>query len=143
MFIKHFDPRARIIGADCDRVLSELGISNPLLKLARALEQAALKDSYFVERKLYPNVDFYSGVTLKAAGFPTSMFTPIFALARTTGWIQQWRELAENREPIGRPRQVYTGYNVREYVPLELRGTDRDPRLLDDYKRNMSEKGQP
>jgi citrate synthase len=141
---KNFDPRARIIGADCDRVLSALGTSNPLLKVARALEQAALKDSYFVERKLYPNVDFYSGVTLKAAGFPTSMFTPLFALARTTGWIQQWRELAENREPIGRPRQVYSGHNVREYVPLELRGTDRDPRVsIGGPQKEHARKGPP
>jgi len=105
-------------------VLGELGIKNdPLLDIAMELERIALEDDYFVERKLYPNVDFYSGIILKAIGFPTSMFTVLFALARTVGWISQWKEMIEDpQQKIGRPRQLYTGAQRRPYVPLAMRG---------------------
>ena len=108
----------------CHEVLDELGVKNePTLKLAMELERIALEDSYFVERKLYPNVDFYSGIILRAMGFPTSMFTAIFALARTVGWIAQWNEMVEDPvQKIGRPRQIYTGPRPRKYVPLHKRG---------------------
>ena len=104
-------------------VLQELGIKDdPLLDVAVELEQIALKDEYFVERKLYPNIDFYSGITLRALGFPTSMFTVLFALARTVGWIAQWREMIEDpNQRIGRPRQLYTGATERDYVPMSRR----------------------
>lgn len=118
---KNFDPRARIIKTACDSVLSKLGISDPVLEIAKKLEEAALNDSYFVERKLYPNVDFYSGIIYRALGIPTEMFTVMFALGRLPGWIAQWKEMREHGEPIGRPRQIYVGANNRDYVPLESR----------------------
>jgi len=120
---KNFDPRATIIRQACHDVLRELGIKgDPLLDLAMELEKIALNDKYFVDRKLYPNVDFYSGIILKAMGFPTSMFTALFAVSRTVGWITQWQEMVEDPEQrIGRPRQIYTGAAERNYVPLELR----------------------
>jgi citrate synthase len=120
---KNFDPRAKIMQATCHEVLDALGIKDePLLDLAIQLEKVALEDKYFVDRKLYPNVDFYSGIILKAMGFPTAMFTPIFALARTVGWISQWMEMIEDpQQRIGRPRQIYTGAAARDYVPLSER----------------------
>jgi len=121
---KNYDPRAKIIQQACHDVLKELGIEgDPLLDLAMALEKIALTDPYFIDRKLYPNVDFYSGIILKAMGFPTSMFTALFALSRTVGWITQWQELIEDPEQrIGRPRQIYTGPAERNYVPADKRG---------------------
>jgi citrate synthase len=121
---KNFDPRAKIMQKTCHEVLSELGIKDePLLDLAVELEKIALHDEYFVKRKLYPNVDFYSGIILKAMGFPTQMFTPIFALARTVGWISQWKEMIEDpTNRIGRPRQIYTGAVARDYTPISQRG---------------------
>lgn len=119
---KNFDPRAGVLKKTCDEVLGDLGITDPRLELAMELERIALEDEYFVERKLFPNVDFYSGIILKAMGFPTSMFTVLFAVARTVGWISQWKEMIE--EPslrIGRPRQLYTGPTQRKYIPLEER----------------------
>lgn len=118
---KNFDPRAKIIKKAADDVLKKLGISDPVLEIAMKLEEAALKDSYFVERKLYPNVDFYSGIIYRALGIPVEMFTVMFAMGRLPGWIAQWKEMRENKEPIGRPRQVYTGEKLRPYVPLEKR----------------------
>lgn len=118
---KNFDPRAKIIKKAADDVLDQLGVDDPLLNIAKELEQIALKDEYFVERKLYPNVDFYSGIIYRAMGIPTEMFTVMFALGRLPGWIAQWKEMRENSEPIGRPRQVYTGYNKRSYVDLDKR----------------------
>jgi citrate synthase len=121
---KNYDPRAAVMRRTCYEVLEELGKKNePLLDLALELERIALDDSYFVDRKLYPNVDFYSGIILQAMGFPTSMFTALFALARTVGWIAQWKEMIEDPEQrIGRPRQLYTGVAKREFVPMEKRG---------------------
>ncbi len=120
---KNFDPRAKIIKAAADTVLAKLGIKDPLLEIAKGLEEAALRDSYFVERKLYPNVDFYSGIIYRALGFPTNMFTVLFALGRLPGWIAHWKEMMEDpTTKISRPRQIYTGSTVRDYVPLELRG---------------------
>jgi citrate synthase len=120
---KNFDPRAKIIKAAADRVLTKLGKADPLLDIAKALEEAALKDSYFVERKLYPNVDFYSGIIYRAMGFPTNMFTVLFALGRLPGWIAHWKEMMEDTTTkIARPRQIYTGPTVRDYVPMEKRG---------------------
>lgn len=118
---KNFDPRARIIKKAADDVLGALGVNDPVLDIAKELEEVALKDPYFVERGLYPNVDFYSGIIYRALGIPTEMFTVMFALGRLPGWIAQWKEMIENREPIGRPRQVYVGHNVRDYVPLDQR----------------------
>ena len=120
---KNFDPRAKIMQATCHQVLGELGIKHdPLLELAVELEKIALHDDYFVSRKLYPNVDFYSGIILKAMGFPLSMFTALFAVSRTVGWISQWQEMIEDPEQrIGRPRQIYTGAAQRDYVPLDTR----------------------
>jgi citrate synthase len=120
---KNYDPRAKVLQKSCHEVLKELKIKDePLLDLALELEQIALNDSYFVERKLYPNVDFYSGIILKAMGFPTSMFTVLFAVARTVGWICQWNELIEDKEQkIGRPRQLYTGTPRRDFVPISKR----------------------
>ena len=111
---KNFDPRARIIKKNADEVLSGLGVDDPVLDIAKGLEEAALNDDYFKERKLYPNVDFYSGIIYRAMGIPTDMFTVMFALGRLPGWISQWKEMRENKEPIGRPRQIYTGYNERK-----------------------------
>jgi citrate synthase len=119
---KNFDPRAKIIKAAADQVLTKLGKEDPLLDIARALEEAALKDSYFIERKLYPNVDFYSGIIYRAMGFPTNMFTVLFALGRLPGWIAHWKEMMEDpTTKIARPRQIYTGPTVRDYVPMEER----------------------
>ena len=120
---KNYDPRARIIQKACHDVLNELGIKgDPLLDLAMELEKIALNDKYFIDRKLYPNVDFYSGIILKAMGFPTSMFTALFAVSRTVGWVSQWQELLEDPDQrIGRPRQIYTGAKRRDYVALEQR----------------------
>jgi citrate synthase len=120
---KNYDPRAKAMQVQCHAVLDELGMHNdPLLKVALELERIALKDDYFIEKKLYPNIDFYSGITLKALGFPTSMFTALFALARTVGWIAQWNEMLEDpHQKIGRPRQLYTGATQRDYVPVAKR----------------------
>lgn len=118
---KNFDPRAKIIKGACDNVLNKLGVKDPLLEIAKELEQAALNDPYFVERKLYPNVDFYSGIIYKALGFPTPMFTVLFALGRLPGWISQWKEMREKNEDIGRPRQIYTGSVQRPFVTIENR----------------------
>lgn len=118
---KNFDPRAKIIKKTADEVLSKLGVNDPVLDIALKLEEVALRDPYFIERKLYPNVDFYSGIIYRALGIPVDMFTVMFAMGRLPGWIAQWKELRENKEPIGRPRQIYTGQNLREYVPIEKR----------------------
>ena len=112
---KNFDPRARIIKGACDDVLEQLGVNDPALDIAKELEMAALSDDYFKERKLYPNVDFYSGIIYRALGIPTNMFTVMFALGRLPGWIAQWKEMREQGQPISRPRQIYTGYNHRPY----------------------------
>ena len=120
---KNFDPRAKIIKSAADKVLGKLGVKDPLLDIAKALEEAALQDSYFIERKLYPNVDFYSGIIYRAMGFPTNMFTVLFALGRLPGWIAHWKEMTEDPSTkIGRPRQIYTGPTLRSYVGLEKRG---------------------
>jgi len=118
---KNFDPRAKIIKAAADDVLAELHVKDPILKIARHLEEVALKDDYFVSRKLYPNVDFYSGIIYKALGIPSEMFTVMFALGRLPGWIAQWREMRLNVEPIGRPRQLYVGQTLRPYKTLNKR----------------------
>ena len=119
---KNYDPRATVMMQSCHEVLDDLGINDPLLELAMELEKIAREDEYFVERDLYPNVDFYSGIILKAMGFPSSMFTVLFAVARTTGWIAQWKEMVEDpKQKIGRPRQLYTGPTKRNYVPLAKR----------------------
>lgn len=118
---KNFDPRAKIIKKAADDVLTKLGINDPVLDIALKLEEAALKDPYFVERKLYPNVDFYSGIIYRALGIPVELFTVMFAMGRLPGWIAQWKELRENKEPIGRPRQIYTGEKLRPYVTLDQR----------------------
>ena len=118
---KNFDPRARIIKKAADEVLGDLGIEDPILEIAKGLEQEALKDQYFVDRKLYPNVDFYSGIIYRALGIPTEMFTVMFALGRLPGWIAQWREMRLRGEPIGRPRQIYIGENSRPFIPVEKR----------------------
>jgi citrate synthase len=118
---KNFDPRSSIIKGACDQMLNKLGINDPLLDIAKQLEEAALSDSYFVERKLYPNVDFYSGIIYKAMGIPTDMFTVMFALGRLPGWIAQWKEMIGNKEPISRPRQIYTGAVKRDYVNIANR----------------------
>jgi len=118
---KNFDPRAKIIKKAADNVLEKLGVKDPILDIAKRLEEAALSDDYFVEKKLYPNVDFYSGIIYRAIGIPTQMFTVMFALGRLPGWIAQWKEMRENKEPIGRPRQIYTGYNEREFVSIDNR----------------------
>ena len=119
---KNFDPRAKIIREMTHKVLGELGVNDPLLDVAMKLEEAALKDEYFVQRKLYPNVDFYSGIIYKALGIPTEMFTVMFAIARTAGWVSHWLEQQTDPEAkIGRPRQIYTGYAERDYVDLAKR----------------------
>jgi citrate synthase len=118
---KNFDPRAKIIKKAADDVLNKLGVNDPILEIAKKLEEAALKDPYFVERKLYPNVDFYSGIIYRALGLPTDMFTVMFAMGRLPGWIAQWKEMRENKEPIGRPRQIYTGQKERPYIEMPKR----------------------
>jgi citrate synthase len=119
---KNFDPRARIIGDACDTVLAKLGIDDPLLRIAKNLEQAALKDDYFVSRKLYPNVDFYSGIIMRAVGIPMNMFTTMFAIGRAPGYIANWKEVASNpKGRIYRPRQIYVGATKRDYVPIAVR----------------------
>lgn len=118
---KNFDPRATIIKKACDEVLAKLGIDDPMLEIAKKLEKVALEDEYFVSRNLYPNVDFYSGIIYRAIGIPTEMFTVMFALGRLPGWIAQWKEMLENGEPIGRPRQVYTGAIERDYINIANR----------------------
>jgi citrate synthase len=120
---KNYDPRARIMQKTTHEVLGELGIKDdPLLDVAMELENIALTDEYFIEKKLYPNIDFYSGITLKALGFPTEMFTVLFAVARTIGWVAQWKEMVEDpAQKIGRPRQLYTGHAQRDFVPLAKR----------------------
>ncbi len=118
---KNFDPRAKIIKKAADDVLDKLGIDDPVLDLAKQLEKVALQDEYFIERGLYPNVDFYSGIIYRALGIPTEMFTVMFAIGRLPGWIAQWKEMVENSEPIGRPRQVYVGATERNYKPLDER----------------------
>ncbi|MDP1736112.1 MAG: citrate synthase [Caulobacter sp.] len=120
---KNFDPRATVMQKTCHEVLDLLGINDPLLEVAMELERIALSDPFFIERKLYPNIDFYSGITLRAMGFPASMFTVLFALARTVGWISQWKEMFEDPgRKIGRPRQLYTGPAARDYAPIDTRG---------------------
>ena len=118
---KNHDPRASIIRKACYEVLADLGKPDPLMDLALELERIALEDEYFIEKKLYPNVDFYSGIIYKALGFPVSMFTVMFAIARTVGWVAQWLEQADAPTKIGRPRQVYTGRSERAYLPLDQR----------------------
>ena len=118
---KNFDPRAKIIKKSADEVLGDLGVQDPVLDIAKGLEKEALEDDYFVKRKLYPNVDFYSGIIYRALGIPTEMFTVMFALGRLPGWIAQWREMRLKKEPIGRPRQVYTGENLRDFKDIENR----------------------
>lgn len=118
---KNFDPRAKIIKSACDSVLNKLGIHDEVLDIAKELEEAALNDPYFIERKLYPNVDFYSGIIYRAIGIPTNMFTVMFALGRLPGWIAQWKEMRESNEPIGRPRQLYVGEPLRDYVSIAKR----------------------
>lgn len=119
---KNFDPRAKVMKESADEVLAELGIENdPLLAIAKRLEEIALEDDYFIEKKLYPNVDFYSGIILKAMGIPTSMFTVIFAVGRTVGWIAHWHEMISGSYRIGRPRQLYTGYTQRDFTPMDKR----------------------
>jgi citrate synthase len=126
---KNYDPRARIMQKTCHQVLDELGTGDePLLDLAMELERVALEDPYFVEKKLYPNVDFYSGITLRAMGFPTSMFTVLFAVARTVGWVAQWKEMIKDPEQkIGRPRQLYSGEAERSWVPPSRRDHVTNP----------------
>jgi citrate synthase len=119
---KNYDPRAKIIKEHCDRILSKLGVQDPLLEIAKRLEERALSDSYFVERKLYPNIDFYSGIIYRAIGLPSNMFTVMFALGRIPGWIAQWKEMHEDSQTrIARPRQIYIGENARTYVPMNQR----------------------
>ena len=118
---KNFDPRAKIIKKAADEVLSTLGVNDPILQIAKKLEESALVDEYFVSRKLYPNVDFYSGIIYRALGIPTDMFTVLFAIGRLPGWIAQWKEMRENKEPIGRPRQIYTGHPLRDFKTFEER----------------------
>ncbi len=118
---KNFDPRAKIIKKAADDILTKLGVNDPVLEIAKGLEEAALHDDYFVSRKLYPNVDFYSGIIYRALGIPTNMFTVMFALGRLPGWIGQWKEMRANKEPIGRPRQIYTGATSRPFVPIAER----------------------
>jgi citrate synthase len=119
---KNYDPRAKIVKQSADEVLKKLGVSDPLLDIAKALEERALADDYFIERKLYPNVDFYTGLIYRAMGFPTRFFTVLFALGRLPGWIAHWREMmSDPNTKIGRPRQLYTGHGERPYVPLTQR----------------------
>jgi citrate synthase len=118
---KNFDPRATIIKKSADDVLKALGVKDPLLDIAMELEAMALSDSYFIERKLYPNVDFYSGIIYRALGYPSEMFTVLFALGRLPGWVAQWKEMIEEKQPISRPRQIYIGEKSRPYQPISER----------------------
>ncbi len=118
---KNFDPRAQILKKSADKILSKLGVDDPLLDIAKKLEDVALKDEYFIKKKLYPNVDFYSGIIMKSIGIPIQMFPVMFAIGRLPGWIAQWKEMRDHEEPIGRPRQIYTGENKRDYVPMTSR----------------------
>ena len=118
---KNFDPRAKIIKKAANDVLNQLGIDDPVLDIAMELEELALKDQFFIDRFLYPNVDFYSGIIYRALGIPSDMFTVMFALGRLPGWIAQWKEMRENNEPIGRPRQIYTGETARKYISIKNR----------------------
>ncbi len=118
---KNFDPRAKIIKKAADEVLNDLGVDDPILEIAKGLAEEALSDPYFVDRKLYPNVDFYSGIIYRAMGIPVEMFTVMFALGRLPGWIAQWKEMRSNKEPIGRPRQIYNGENLRPFTSLDKR----------------------
>ena len=120
---KNRDPRATIIRSSCEKLLNKLQLDDPLFEVAQTLEEVALKDEYFIERKLYPNVDFYSGVIYRALGIPVQMFTVLFAIGRLPGWIAHWREMHANpAKRINRPRQIYTGYNERDFLPIEKRG---------------------
>jgi len=128
---KNFDPRSRILKTAADEVLAEMGLSDPLLDIARNLEEVALRDEFFIERKLYPNVDFYSGILYRSMGIPTEMFTVMFALGRLPGWIAQWKEMHDDpRTRIARPRQIYVGETLRPFVPLELRGGSAEERRV-------------
>ena len=118
---KNFDPRAKIIKIAADEVLNDLGINDPILDIAKSLEKEALEDSYFIDRKLYPNVDFYSGIIYKALEIPNEMFTVMFALGRLPGWVAHWREMRNNKEPIGRPRQIYIGQKLRGFKSIKSR----------------------
>ncbi len=118
---KNFDPRAKIIKKACDDVLEKLGVNDPVLEIAKQLEEAALTDPYFIERKLFPNVDFYSGIIYRAMGFPTDFFTVLFSLGRLPGWISQWQEMRKEKQPIARPRQIYTGETIRPFVAMKDR----------------------
>jgi len=118
---KNYDPRALIIKKSCDDILDKLGVSDPVLEIAKQLEETALADPYFKERKLFPNVDFYSGIIYRAMGFPVEMFTVLFALGRLPGWIAQWKEMRDHNQPIGRPRQIYTGPAARDWVDMDKR----------------------
>ncbi len=118
---KNFDPRALIIKKAADEVLADLGIEDPILDIAKGLAEEALEDPYFVDRKLYPNVDFYSGIIYRAMGIPVEMFTVMFALGRLPGWIAQWKEMRRNQEPIGRPRQLYIGETYRPFTSIDKR----------------------
>ncbi|MGB5384003.1 MAG: citrate/2-methylcitrate synthase, partial [Lutimonas sp.] len=118
---KNFDPRARLIKKAADELFEDLGTSDPVLSIAKHLEKVALEDEYFAEKKLYPNVDFYSGIIYRALGIPVEMFTVMFAIGRLPGWIAQWREMRLNKEPIGRPRQLYIGEALRPFVPMNKR----------------------
>jgi citrate synthase len=119
---KNFDPRAKIIKKTCDEVLNKLGVHDPVLEIAKKLEEAALTDPYFIERKLYPNVDFYSGIIYRAMGFPTDFFTVLFALGRLPGWIAQWQEMRVDKQPIARPRQIFSGQTERTFKFMKDRG---------------------
>jgi citrate synthase len=118
---KNYDPRAKILKASCEKVLDILNVQTPILEIAKKLESVALEDDYFVKRKLYPNVDFYSGIILQSIGIPLDMFTVIFAIGRMPGWIAHWKELAEGQGRIHRPRQIYTGEILREYSKIATR----------------------
>jgi citrate synthase len=118
---KNFDPRAKIIKKAADDVLAKLGVNDPILEIAKELENAALNDPYFIEKKLFPNVDFYSGIIYRALGFPDEFFTVLFALGRLPGWISQWQEMRRDKQPIARPRQIYTGAAPRAFVPMDQR----------------------
>jgi len=118
---RNYDPRAKILKSACDKALAALGVSSPILDIARRLEEVALQDPYFIDRKLYPNVDFYSGIILQALGFPTNTFTVLFAIGRAPGWLAHWKEIAQTGKKIHRPRQIYQGSNLRSYISVENR----------------------